>query len=75
MALATNIRTQSAMPQDWSFERILNGLLGMFKTDPRRAIYRQTVRELESLSARDLNDMGIHRSTIETVAREAAYGK
>ena len=41
----------------------------------RRRVYTQTIDELRSLSDRDLNDLGIHRSLIATVAREAAYGK
>ena len=41
----------------------------------RRRLYSQTLRELESLSARELADLGLHRSVIADVAREAAYGK
>jgi uncharacterized protein YjiS (DUF1127 family) len=40
----------------------------------RRRVYDQTRRELKALSDRDLADLGIHRSMIRTVAREAAYG-
>ncbi len=40
----------------------------------RRRVYAQTLRELKALSDRDLADLGIHRSMIRTVAREAAYG-
>jgi len=38
------------------------------------AVYRQTIRELQSLSTRDLADLGIHRSEIKRIATEAAYG-
>jgi uncharacterized protein YjiS (DUF1127 family) len=41
----------------------------------RRRVYDLTLRELKALSDRDLADLGIHRSMIRTVAREAAYGK
>lgn len=41
----------------------------------RRAIFRQTIAELNALSARDLGDLGISRASIRQVAREAAYGK
>lgn len=41
----------------------------------RNAVYRQTVYELNQLTERELNDLGIHRSMIATVAREAANGK
>ncbi len=40
-----------------------------------RRVYNQTVRELRVLSDRELNDLGIHRSMIAEIAREAAYGK
>lgn len=41
----------------------------------RRAVYNQTVRELQSLSSRDLSDLGISHYNIADIAREAAYGK
>ncbi|AWB50219.1 hypothetical protein HYN69_04350 [Gemmobacter aquarius] len=41
----------------------------------RRAVYNQTVRELNVLTNRELADLGLSRYDIETVAREAAYGK
>ncbi|WP_128253556.1 DUF1127 domain-containing protein [Falsirhodobacter deserti] len=40
----------------------------------RRAIYRQTVAELNALSSRDLGDLGLDRSSIRAVAYKAAYG-
>lgn len=41
----------------------------------RRRVYVQTVTELEALSDRDLADLGLHRSMIRAVAKDAAYGK
>ncbi|MAL27001.1 MAG: hypothetical protein CL820_14175 [Croceicoccus sp.] len=41
----------------------------------RRAVYRQTVRELNALTARDLDDLGINRSMITRLAHEAAWGE
>ncbi|MDB9759817.1 DUF1127 domain-containing protein [Planktomarina sp.] len=41
----------------------------------KRATYRTTVAELNSLSGRDLADLGIHRSSIRSIAYEAAYIK
>lgn len=38
-------------------------------------LYRQTVEELSALSNRDLADLGLNRSDINTIAHEAAYGK
>ena len=39
----------------------------------RHATYRATVAELNTLSGRDLADLGIHRSSIRSIAYEAAY--
>ena len=41
----------------------------------RYTLYRNTLRELDSLSDRDLLDLGLSRSMVETVAHDAAYGK
>lgn len=41
----------------------------------QRKIYNTTLNELEMLSNRDLNDLGISRSSIKSIAMEAAYGK
>lgn len=40
----------------------------------QRAQYRATVRELNDLSDRELNDLGLGRSSIRFVARMAVYG-
>lgn len=40
----------------------------------RYRVYRETQVELESLSNRELNDLGLSRSGIKAVAFEAAYG-
>ena len=41
----------------------------------KRAVYHNTLRELGSLTDRELNDMGIAPSSIKAIAYEAAYGK
>ncbi|KNG95137.1 DUF1127 domain-containing protein [Pseudaestuariivita atlantica] len=41
----------------------------------RRRVYRKTLNELQALSARELNDLGLNRSMLHQVAYEAAYGK
>lgn len=41
----------------------------------RYRLYRETMAELSHLSARELADLGIHRSQIQSIATEAAYGK
>lgn len=38
-------------------------------------VYRNTLSELESLSLREMADLGINPSTIKRIALEAAYGK
>lgn len=41
----------------------------------RRRVYRATLRELRSLSQRQLDDRGISREMISRLATEAAWGK
>lgn len=40
----------------------------------RYRMFRRTRRELDGLSSRELADLGISRSMITEIAREAAYG-
>lgn len=42
------------------------------KTFQKWAAYQQTVRELNSLDNRSLNDLGIARSDIQRIARDHA---
>lgn len=42
------------------------------KTFQKWAAYQQTVRELNSLDNRSLNDLGINRSDIQSIARDHA---
>jgi uncharacterized protein YjiS (DUF1127 family) len=41
----------------------------------QRRVYARTVAELNSLTDRELTDLGISRLAIPEIAREAAYGK
>jgi uncharacterized protein YjiS (DUF1127 family) len=41
----------------------------------QRRIYERTVVELNNLTDRELNDLGISRFSIPELARESAYGK
>jgi uncharacterized protein YjiS (DUF1127 family) len=41
----------------------------------QRRLYSRTVAELNTLTDRELADLGISRLSISDVAREAAYGK
>ncbi|WGI22968.1 DUF1127 domain-containing protein [Amylibacter sp. IMCC11727] len=36
--------------------------------------YRKTVSELNNLSSKELDDLGLNRSAIKSVAMEAVYG-
>ena len=67
MALVTDIRSS-----DTGFAHLVATLRDMIA---RRKVYRQTLRELKSLSGRELEDLGMHRSMITRIAIEAAYGK
>lgn len=55
--------------------RLLNAIQRMQESRARRAVYRQTLRELNALTNRDLEDLGISRSMVTRLAHEAAYGK
>jgi uncharacterized protein YjiS (DUF1127 family) len=41
----------------------------------RRAVYRDTMRELSALTDRELMDMGLHRGDLHSIALDAAYGQ
>lgn len=71
MAYANTTRAISV-----SFADRLSATFSVLRTAmQRRRVYAQTVNELKALSDRDLSDLGIHRSMIRVIAREAAYGK
>jgi len=38
-------------------------------------LYRRTLSELQGLSMRELNDLGLNAGSIRSAAYEAAYGK
>lgn len=71
MAFANDIRDAGPTISD----RFALFFKGLQEARQRRKVFRQTLRELTSLSSRDLADLGIHRSMITRVAAEAAYGK
>lgn len=54
--------------------RLMGAIQRMQESRARQAVYRQTVRELNALTARDLADLGIHRSMITRIAHDAAFG-
>ncbi|WP_169583508.1 DUF1127 domain-containing protein [Rhodobacter capsulatus] len=67
MALVSDIRTTES-----GFSNLLASIREALA---RRKVYRQTLAELRSLSNRELNDLGMHRSMLTRIALEAAYGK
>lgn len=71
MAYTTHTRTFSLS----MLERV--GVIGarLSEAAARRKVYNTTLRELSALTQRELDDLGLHRSTIKSVAYEAAYGK
>lgn len=70
MAYVNN--TRSASP---ALSAEVGGILKSIKVAiERRAVYARTVRELNSLSDRELADLGISRVSIRDVAAQAAYG-
>ena len=71
MAYANATRTG-----EWGILASVNGLVARIGDARRRySVYRQTITELKALNDRDLADLGIARSSINTIATEAAYGK
>ncbi len=75
MAYANNIREQSHLAQPGLVERLARWFGTGSKLVEQRRVYRLTLRELGALNDRDLADLGIHRAMIDSIAREAAYGK
>lgn len=72
--MAVIAQTHSASAETGFRGRLLNAIQRMQDNRARRAVYRQTLRELNSLTTRDLNDLGISRSMITRLAYESAYG-
>lgn len=71
MAYASHIHST----QHGIFARVDATLKAFAEARAQRRVYRQTLGELRALSGRDLADLGISRSEIPFIAREAAYGK
>lgn len=56
-------------------DRIRGALSNFGEAMVRRRIYRTTLTELQSLSNRELADLGMSRAELRRVAYEAAYGQ
>lgn len=57
------------------FSALRDAALGLRDAFVQYTIFRRTYNELNALSSRELNDLGIARSMITRLAYEAAYGK
>jgi uncharacterized protein YjiS (DUF1127 family) len=58
------------------FLDLVGGFVASVKADlARRAIYAQTLKELQSLTDRELVDLGISPQSIHDIAAQAAYGR
>ena len=68
-----SIDTSSAIGRPSFLQFAASLLAGNPEEVKRRRTYRATVRELEALSDRELDDLGIGRSEIRDIARDAAY--
>ncbi|MES2434255.1 MAG: DUF1127 domain-containing protein [Pseudomonadota bacterium] len=71
MAYVNTTRAVSATASD----RISGVFAAISAMLARRRVYDRTIRELRQLTDRELSDLGIARSLITEIAREAAYGK
>ena len=70
MAVAQTYRAQAGIA-----DRLAGLIVDIRAAMARRAVYAQTLRELDTLTNRELGDLGLSRTDIVRVAREAAYGK
>lgn len=65
----------SPMARKGFFDRFSNLKDTLLTAIRQRRIYERTVAELNGLTDRELNDLGISRFSIPELARESAYGK
>lgn len=72
--MATIAHTHNAAATSGIAGRLMAAIQHMQDNRARRVIYRQTVRELNALTNRDLADLGISRAMISRLAHEAAWG-
>ncbi|RME16542.1 MAG: DUF1127 domain-containing protein [Alphaproteobacteria bacterium] len=71
MAYASDIRLARKSLRDW-FDAARKSFA---EARRQREIYKRTINELNMLNERELADLGISAAQIETIAREAAYGR
>lgn len=75
MAYAHSTTNSSSAAHGSFMDRIARVIGALQEAYRRRALFIATCNELAHLSDRDLADIGIHRSMIGRIARDAAYSK
>ncbi len=71
MAYATDTRASGVTLG----QRITDMIASLSDHVEKRKVYRATYAELAALTTRDLDDLGISRAMIGSIAEKAAYGK
>ena len=69
--MSTYTTNTAAHPLFGSFFATASGLI---ESAVQYRQYRQTVRALNALSSRELDDLGLHRGTVKTTALKVVYG-
>ncbi len=72
--MAVLVLNQSNVRKEAGQGRIAKFVADLQDYMARRSVYRQTLRELNELTDRDLSDLGMSRANIRSVAYEAAWG-
>lgn len=72
MAYVSSNRTTATLSLGNRFAEIRKDLAEAWRA---HRVYRQTLTELQGLSPRELNDLGLNPSMLHSIALEAAYGK
>lgn len=72
--MAVLVLNQSNVRKEAGQGRIAKFVADLQDHMARRSVYRQTLRELNELTDRDLSDLGMSRANIRSVAYEAAWG-
>ena len=72
MAYVSSNRTTATLSLGDRFAEIRKDLVEAWRA---HRVYRETLAELQGLSLRELNDLGLNPSMLRSIALEAAYGK
>ena len=68
MAFTTTTHTATSI-----LDRIIALKADLAERYTKYRVYRETLDELQTLSGRELNDLGLSRANLKSVAYEAAY--